>query len=142
LFAHGPLSESIGWLPDRGFQAAFLGSTPAQTDRLRADEITALVMASDGPVLTEAPSFAVATGKEVVGNATHLRNLYDAGLWRGAGLVADIDARRFALIVLNAELYPPPVLAAIGRSYLIDRAVTVGPAEYHVFVRGEEEEGR
>ncbi len=140
LFAHGPLSDTLGWLPDRGFQAAFLGSTPSETDRLRAEEIAAIVAEADGPVLAEAPSFAVAAGKGVVGNATHLRNLYDAGLWRGSALVADIDAHLFGTVLLNAELYPPPVLAAIGRSYLIDRAVVVGSADYHIFVRGEDED--
>ena len=32
----------------------------------------------------------------------------------------------------------PPVLAAIGRSYLIDRVVVVGPATYEVFLPPEE----
>ena len=138
LFAHGPLSDTVSWLPDRGFQAAFLGSRPTDVDRVAAEEIVSIIRGSDGPALTEAPSFAVVAGKEVIGNATHLRNLHEAGLWRGEALVADVDARRFGVVVLNAELYPAPVLAAIGRSYLIDRAVTVGPATYHVFVRGEE----
>ena len=41
-------------------------------------------------------------------------------------------------MILNAELYPPPVLAAIGRSYLIDRTVTMGSATYHLFLPPDE----
>ncbi len=139
ILAHGPLSQSVAWLPDRGFQASLLGSTPSAFDWAAGEEIVAVIRASDRPSLVEDPSFAVAAGKPVVGNATHLRNLHGAGLWQGAALVADIEARRFGVVVLNAQLYPAPVLAAIGRSYFIDRAVTVGPATYQIFLPGDEQ---
>jgi len=138
LLSHGPLSGVVSWLPDRGFQAALLGSPPSEIDRAAGEEIVALVRAANGPALAEDPSFVVAAGKPVVGNATHLRNLYERGLWSGSALVADIEAKRFGLIILNAELYPAPVLAAIGGAYLIDRNVTVGQATYHVFLPPQE----
>ncbi len=138
LLAHGPLSQAVGWLPDRGFQAPLLGSAPSARDRAAGEEIMAIVRATDRPILTEDPSFAIVAGKPVVGNATHLRNLYQAGLWQGSALITDIDARRFGVVILNAELYPAPVLAAIGRSYLIDQAVRMGSATYDIFVPAEE----
>ena len=89
-----------------------------------------------GPALAEDPSFAVAAGKPIVANATHLRNLYQAGLWDPAGLVADLRAHRYGIVILDAELYPEPVLAAIGQFYFLDRTVRVNGAAYHVFLPG------
>ena len=39
-------------------------------------------------------------------------------------------------MILDAELYPEPVLAAIGQSYFLDRSVHVNGATYHVFLPG------
>jgi hypothetical protein len=39
-------------------------------------------------------------------------------------------------VVLDAELYPEPVLAAIGQSYFLDRKVRVNGATYQVFLPG------
>ncbi len=135
-FAHGPLSEAIPWLPDRGPQAAYLGRAPTAEDRRAGDEIVSVLRRFDGPVLSEDPSFAVAADRGVVANATHLRNLYQAGLWDATGLVADIQAKRYDVIVLNAELYPEPVLAAIGRWYYQARTVRVNGSTYRVFFPG------
>src|SRR5439155_14381833 len=83
VLAHGPLSDVVGWLPDRGFQAALLGSSPSERDQLAGEEIASVLRASALPVLAENPSVAMVAGKPIVGNATHLRNLQAAGLWRG-----------------------------------------------------------
>lgn len=136
LSAHGPLSELAPWLPDRGAQADFLGRAPSPADREVGEAIVALLRDVDGPVLSEEPSFAVLAGKEVVGNATQLRNLYQAGLWDPEALVADVRGRRFDAVILNAELYPAPVLAAIGRSYYVVRSVQMRGATYKIFLPG------
>jgi len=138
LLAHGPLSEVAPWLPDRGFQAPLLGKAPTEQDRVAGEEIVAIIMAANGQALGEDPSFTVAAGQPIVGNATHLRNLHEAGLWRGSALIADVEARRFGLVILHAQLYPAPVLAAIGRSYELDRVMTVGRATYQIFVPTEQ----
>jgi len=137
ILAHGPLSEVAPWLPDRGFQSELLGTTPTAHDRLAGEEIVAAIVAANGQALAEDPSFTVAAGQPIVANATHLRNLHEAGLWGGTSLVADVDARRFGIVILHAQLYPAPVLRAIGRAYAIDRIVRVGPAMYEIFVPAE-----
>jgi len=76
----------------------------------------------------------LAAGKPVVGNATHLRNLHEAGLWDPTALVADLNAGRYGLVVLNAQLYPKPVLAAIGSSYYLDRTISMNGATYYLFL--------
>jgi hypothetical protein len=137
-FTHGPISDIHPFFMDIGRQAAFLGHVPSATDRANTEMIVEILRRSDGPVLSEAPSFAIAAGKPVVANATHLRNLYEAGLWSPDALVADVRAHRFGVIVLNAQLYPAPVLAAIGRSYYLAEEFPVGPSKYQVFLPGDE----
>lgn len=136
LMAHGPLGELVPWLPDRGLQAEVLAIAPTAFDRAAGEKIADLIRRAEGPALVEDPSFAVAAGKEVVGNATHLRNLYEAGLWEPSALVADLEARRFGVVVLNAQLYPVPVLLAIGRSYYLDGTIEVRASTYQIFLPG------
>jgi hypothetical protein len=40
------------------------------------------------------------------------------------------------MVILDAELYPEPVLEAIGQSYFLDRAVRINGATYHIFLPG------
>jgi hypothetical protein len=40
------------------------------------------------------------------------------------------------LVILDAELYPEPVLAAIGQFYFLDRSVRVSGATYHLYLPG------
>jgi hypothetical protein len=87
-------------------------------------------------VLSEDPSFAVAAGRPLVANATHLRNLYLAGLWDPAPMVNDLRAHKYAIVILDAELYPEPVLTAIGQSYFLASSARINGATYHVFLPG------
>jgi hypothetical protein len=115
-----------------------LGHAPTLADRLAGDEIVTAIKRARGPALSEDPSFAVAAGQPIVGNATHLHNLYQAGVWDPAPLVAELRAHRYGIVILNAELYPEPVLAAIGQSYFLDRTVHMSGATYHLFVPGSQ----
>ncbi len=138
LFAHGQLSDILGWLPDRGLQANSLGHPPSVADRQAAGELAALVRATPGPVLAEDASFDVVAGKELVGTSPpSLRNLWEARLWDPAPLVADLRAHRYSMVILDAELYPPPVLDAIGQSYFQERTLRVNGALYRVFLPGQ-----
>jgi hypothetical protein len=138
LLSHAELSSLMPWLPDRGPQEAFLGHAPTAADRQAGQLIASEIQRQNGPALSEDPSFAVVAGKSLVGNATHLRNLYEAGLWDPTPMVSDLQAHKYAIVVLDAELYPEPVLAAIGRYYFLDRSVRVNDATYQVFLPGNQ----
>lgn len=139
LLAHGPLSEAVAWLPDRGFQSAVLGRLPTPGDVVAAQSISDWMREKDGPVLTEEASFAVEAGKEVIGaTPPSVRSLHMAGLWSEKLLVADIVSHRYGMVVLNAQLYPEPVLEAIGRHYYLARDVQVNGVQYRVFLPGSE----
>jgi hypothetical protein len=136
LLSHAGLSNLLPWLPDRGPQSAFLGRAPALEDEIAAQQIAARVRDAHGLALSEDPSFAVVAGKPLVGNATHLRNLYQSGMWDPAAMVNDLHQHRYAIVILDADLYPEPVLAAIGQSYFLDRSVHVNNATYQIFLPG------
>jgi hypothetical protein len=136
LLAHAGLSTALPWLSDRGPQAAFLGRAPGSEDRQAGQLIVTQLRALPGMALSEDPSFAVVAGKPVIGNATHLRNLYLSGLWDPTQMVNDLRSHRYAMVILDAELYPEPVLEAIGQFYFLDRSVHVNGATYQLFVPG------
>jgi hypothetical protein len=136
LLSHAGLSDALPWLPDRGPQGAFLGRAPTAEDNQAGQVIAAEIRGARGPVLSEDPSFTVAAGRPLVANATHLRNLYLSGLWDPAPMVNDLQAHRYAMVILDAELYPEPVLVAIGHFYFLDRSLQVNGATYHVFLPG------
>ena len=134
--AHGEISSLVPALADRGLQAAALGSEPGMADLERGHGIVTRLRDTPGLALVEDPGFELAAGKQIVGNATHLRNLYLAGLWRPDNLVADLVGRRYHAVVLDAELYPEAVLTAIGRHYFLYDTVAVYRARQLVFLPG------
>ena len=138
VMSHGPITDALPVLQDRGLQASLLGRGPSPEDRALAIGIATRVAERPGLILSEEPGFLLAIGKPVIGNTTHLRNLYQSGDWDPAGLITDINARRFDMIVLSAQLFPPPVLAAIGRSYNMDYAVKINGAPYYLFVPNQD----
>lgn len=138
LMAHGPLYRLGPLFADRGAQASVLAREPTTADAASAGDLLAILRKSEGPILSEDPGYAIAAGHPVVGNATHLRNLHLAGVWSPDDLVADVRARRFGWIVLNAELYPEPVLEAIGQSYYLFEEYEINGTRQQLFAPGEE----
>jgi hypothetical protein len=136
LLSHASFSNVLPWLTDRAPQAALLGHAPSDEDLQAGQLISTEIRRARGPALSEDPSFAVVAGKPLVGNATHLRNLYQSGLWDPTPMVNDLRAHKYAIVVLDAELYPEPVLTAIGQAYFLDRKVRVNGATYQLFLPG------
>jgi hypothetical protein len=138
LFSHGPLYRFGPVFADRGAQASALSRWPGATEIQQASEMVEILKKAEGPVLVEDPSYGLSVGKEVVGNATHLRNLYQAGVWSPDALVDDLKDRRFSWVVLHAELYPEPVLEAIGQNYYLYEEYEINGTLQHLFAPGGE----
>jgi len=137
IYAHGERIQQLLPLGDLGFQAHALGARPSGADMQAGYALVeTYVLKWDGPVLSEDAGFSLVARKPVLGNATHLRNLYDAGRWDAARLAADVEAQRFDFVILHAQLYPPPVLQAIGKHYYLHATVTVNGYNYQVFAPG------
>jgi hypothetical protein len=81
------------------------------------EKIMAYVRETEGPILSEEAAFTMLAGKQVVTNPTQLLNLYNNDLLNTENLEAMIRDQAFELVVMRAQFYPPPVLAAIGQHY-------------------------
>jgi hypothetical protein len=141
LFAHEPFSSYLGMRGDLGLQSDALGATPHGDDAQAGWEIIRVLDTNPGPVLTEDASYALVRGREVIGNATHLRNLHESGRWNGDRLLSDLESRRFNWIVLDAQLYPEPVLQTIGRTYYLYEVVPHRGVDQWIFAPGADPVG-
>lgn len=101
-------------------------------DVAAGDSIVALIKETAGPVLSEEAGFTMAAGRDVVSNPTQLRNLHLAGVFQGDQLIQMIEAQEFALVILRAQFYPPPVLAAIGRAYETRQTIHMNGFDYSI----------
>ncbi|MFN0071011.1 MAG: hypothetical protein ACKVVP_05920 [Chloroflexota bacterium] len=136
LYLHEPFTRTVGLSADLGIQFEALGTTPRADDALPGWDLITILDDNPGPVLAEDATYALLSGREIVGNATHLRNLHASGHWQGERLLADIEARRFNWIVLDAQLYPEPVLQTIGHTYYLYEVVQHRGVEQWIFAPG------
>ena len=95
-------------------------------------EIVRLIDETDKPVLSEEAGFTIAAGRDVVSNPTQLRNLHLAGRFDGEQLIDMIERREFGIIILRAQFYPPPTLAAIGRHYEHAHTIHMNGFDYRI----------
>lgn len=135
MFGHGPIASPWN-TANGGVQAAVLGHPPTEWDVARGWRVVDHIARARGPVLSENSGFLVALGRPVVGNATHLRNLYQIGRWDPEDLRHAIWQRWYALIILDAQLYPEPILEAIGKRYRLVDEIQVLSSRYWVFEPG------
>ena len=103
-----------------------------EEDRIAGDRIVGLIAETEGPVLSEEAGFTMAAGREVVTNPTQLRNLHLAGFFDGEQLIEMIEEQTFALVILRAQFYPPPVLAAIHRRYALRHTIHMNGFDYSI----------
>ena len=82
--------------------------------------------------MSEEAGFTMAANREVITNPTQLRNLHLAGLFAGEQLIEMIEEQAFALVILRAQFYPPPVLAAIHRRYALRHTIHMNGFDYSI----------
>ncbi len=95
-----------------------------------AERIMSYVRATDLPVLSEEAAFTMLAGKPVITNPTQLLNLYNNGMLNTQALEAMVREEAFGLVIMRAQFYPPPVLAAIGQHYGLVEHVPVNGFSY------------
>ncbi|MEP7357699.1 MAG: hypothetical protein ABI847_10700, partial [Anaerolineales bacterium] len=118
---YGPIARLLGVSADSGYYDSQgytqLGPHPTEADRAAGDQIAALARAAQGPVFSEEAAFMFRAGKPVVTNPFPQLVMYQAGLFDPANEIAMIQRQEFGLVILRAQFYPPPVLAALGANY-------------------------
>jgi hypothetical protein len=125
LPTRGPIYEPVarglgvwnesGYYDSQGYTQ--LGPRPTAADVAAGDRIAALARSVPGPVFSEEASFLFRAGKPVVTNPFPQLVMYQAGLFDPAQEIAMIKDQAFGLVILRAQFYPPPVLAALGENY-------------------------
>jgi len=95
-------------------------------------KLLAYVRAAEGPVFSEEAAFTMLAGKPVVTNPTQLLNLYNNGLLDTTELEAMVRREEFGVVIMRAQFYPPPVLAAIGQHYGLVEHVPMNGFQYIV----------
>jgi len=112
--ALGVNSES-GYYDSQGYTQ--LGPRPTGADHEAGYAISELAHNADGPVFSEEAGFMFKAGKPVVTNAFPQLVMYQAGLFDPTQEIEMINRKAFGLVILRAQFYPPPVLAALGANY-------------------------
>jgi hypothetical protein len=130
-FPDSPLRVYYDPLPSFGY-------TPQAADVQSCERIDDYVAEAGGEILTEGGGFALKNGKELYGSpwllsALEPTGLVDEGLFR---LEEALGQRRFSLVILTWQSYPPRILDAVWASY--ERVDTVDCVfRYEIFVSRE-----
>lgn len=100
--------------------------TPTAEDRRRAEILEYYIRRAEGPVLAEDPGVALRAGRPVVYQPFICTQLEAQGLWDPAPVLQRIEAREFALLVLQINIdrttagtdrFSPQMMEAIRRNY-------------------------
>jgi len=130
-FPHSPLRVYYQPLPSFGY-------TPQIADVRSCERIDDYVAEAGGQILTEGGGFALKNGKELYGSpwllsALEPTGLVDEGLLR---LEEALGHRRFSLVILTWQSYPPRILDAVWGNY--ERVDTVDCVfRYEIFLPRE-----
>jgi hypothetical protein len=122
---YGPIARVLGVIGNNGDYHDYydsqgytqLGPRPKRADIEAGRAIADLARRASGPVFSEEAGFLFAAGKPVVTNPFPQLVMYQAGLFDPVQEIGMINAREFGLVILRAQFYPPPVLAALGANY-------------------------
>lgn len=144
----GPLADALDLESTYGDRYAFydsagstqgyavLGHVPTQQDVDNGWRIVDIVAAGDKPAMSEEAGFSLRAGKDVITNATQLKNLYENDLFDPANLVAAIRDQAFNVVVFRAQFYPPPVLDAVYQAYYPAETILMNGFAYEIWEPG------
>ena len=108
-YADYPYYDTVGY--------SQVGHLMLPRDYAGGHKIMEHVNATEGLVLSEEAAFTMLASKPVIGNPTQLLNLYNNQLLDITQLDSMVRKEEFGLIIMRAQFYPPPILAAIGQHY-------------------------
>ena len=114
------------------------GYTPQRADVPSCEQIDRYVMEAEGEILTEGGGFVLKNGKELYGSPWLLSALEPTGLVDEGLLILEgaLEQRRFSLVILTWQSYPPRILNAVWANY--ERVETVDCVfRYEIFAPRE-----
>jgi hypothetical protein len=122
---YGPIARALGVSGNNGDYKDYydsqgytqLGPRPKRADHEAGHAIAEMARQAPGPVFSEEAGFLIRAGKPVVTEGHTQLVMYQAGLFDPTEEIKMINAKAFGLVILRAQFYPPPVLAALGANY-------------------------
>ena len=124
-----PLYDPAGWTV--GY--AVTGHLPSPEDYDKGWDIVDAVNETEGLLLSEDAGFNLRSGREVVTNAVHLKNLWENSLFDPGELIDSIASHNFGLVIIRAGLFPPPVMIAIHTDYELDQIISMNGFDYQLW---------
>ncbi len=121
-YADYPYYDAVGYTQ--------VGHLMSAEDYEAGERIMAYIREAEGPVFSEEATFTLLAGKPVVTNPTQLLNLYNNQLLDTTEIEQLIRQEAFGLVLMRAQFYPPPVLAAIGQHYGLVEHVRMNGFDY------------
>ena len=110
-----------------------LGRPPSLEDIEAGKKIVSLVAEGTTPAFSEEAAFNLALGRDVVTNPTQLLNLYNNQQVDLTNILEMVNKRQFDTVIFRGQLYPPPVLQAIGENYHVTDWVQMNGFVYCIF---------
>lgn len=102
------------------YRLTYPGS-PSKQDRTTSDRIYISFCQCKGEVLSEYPSFAILSGKQVLFEPASFTQLAKRGIWNQSLIINDIQRKRFSLILLSygRTRWTNEMLEAIKENYTL-----------------------
>ena len=107
-----------------------LGRPPSSADIAGGHAILEILGKARTPIFSEEAAFNLWLGRDVVTNPTQLLNLYNNNRVDLQEMLTAIETQQFDAVLFRAQLYPPPVLEAIGRNYLTTHQIEMNGFVY------------
>ena len=107
-----------------------IGRPPTPEDTAAGIEIANEILLGETPAFSEEAGFNFYVGREIVTNPTQLRNLDLAGVLDQTEMLQMLNDQAFDTIIFRAQLYPWPVLEAIGQQYETTRLIEMNGFVY------------
>lgn len=124
-----PLYDSARWTA--GY--ATIGHLPSQADDDNGWAIVERMRQTDLPIMSEEAGFSLQADKEVIGNPTQLKNLYDNNMLDVSALVTQLENQEFGMVIFRARFYPDPVLAAVDDAYYPKEIIAMNGFDYQLW---------
>ena len=124
-----PLYDPAGWTV--GY--AVTGHLPSPEDYENGWKIIEEVNRTESLLMSEDAGFSFRSGREVITNGVQLKNLWENDKYDPKELLSYIENQKFGLIILRADLFPPPILVAIESYYEIDKIIPMNGFGYELW---------
>ena len=112
-----------------------LGRPPTADDRAAGLQLVELMGQLPAPSLSEETAFNLWLGRDIITNPTQMLNIYKNDALDLSNILSMVENQEFGSILFRAQLYPPPLLHAVGQNYHVTHKVQMNGFIYCLLER-------